>query len=150
MPPKTSRYSEALKNWAKKSSFHGIPQICISGNYVVKFVWLCCILVSGFACGKTVVTNLIDYFSYSVDTVLELGRESQQPVFPTVTICRLHVCGLDGQKYSQLLDDFLQNQNKSGNFSPSDTDISALFQTFKVKKNLSTVFWGHTKNLATI
>jgi hypothetical protein len=122
-------YMEKFVHWAEKSSFHAVPQMVISKNYLVKLLWLCCLILSTYACGKTVVTNLIDYFSYSVDTVLELDRDGQA-TFPTVTICRLQICGLDSQEYSKFLDGFLQQQEQHLNYT--EPDVSEMLDLFRV------------------
>ena len=83
---KASIYIEKLKDWAAKSSVHAIPQLVISKNYLVKLLWLSCLVLSGFFCGKTVINNLVDFFSYSVDTVGQIDRDSNVN-FPTVSIC---------------------------------------------------------------
>lgn len=125
-------YSEKIRRWAEKSSFHAIPQMVSSKNYLVKLVWVCCLLGSTFLGGKTVITNLIDYFSYSVNTVIRLDRDAQVS-FPTVTICRLHVCGIDSNEYTEFLNEFIQNKNRSHDSGYSEPDISHILNLFKVK-----------------
>lgn len=128
----TSIYKEKLKEWAEKSSVHAIPQLVISKNYLVKLLWLGCLLLSGFFCGKTVVNNLIDYFSYSVDTVVQIDRDSNVN-FPTVTICRLQICGLDGKKYAAFVEEFFKNQNDKQNLNLSQPNVIQMLKLFRVK-----------------
>lgn len=127
-------YKEKIIGWAEKSSFHGIPQITGSKNYLVKLVWLGCLVASSYLCGKTVVTNLIDYFSYSVDTVVQLDRDSNVN-FPAVTICRLQICGLDGNEYSRFVDEFLARENAKKNLSTSEANVTQLLDAFRVNFN---------------
>lgn len=129
----TTSYKEKIIGWAEKSSFHGISQITGSNNYLVKLVWLGCLVASSYLCGKTVVTNLIDYFSYSVDTVVQLDRDSNVN-FPAVTICRLQICGLDGNEYSRFVDEFLAKENAKRNLSTSEANVTQLLDAFRVIK----------------
>lgn len=135
----TSIYKEKLKEWAEKSSVHAVPQLVISKNYLVKLLWLGCLLLSGFFCGKTVINNLIDYFSYSVDTVVQIDRDSNVN-FPTVTICRLQHCGLDGAKYNTFVEEFFKNQSAKQNLNSSQPNVTHMLNLFRVRNIFLLIF----------
>lgn len=129
MAPNSCR--EKLKHWAERTTFHGIAQIATSKNNLVKVVWMVCFVVSTYACGKTVVTNLVDYYQYDVDTVVEMTRVDSSD-FPTVTICQLHFCGIEAQEYTN----FLQSDNLPDffdytNYQQTGDDVQLIFDNFR-------------------
>ena len=125
-----SNIREKLYNWGEKSTFHAIPNITVNDRYLVKAIWLICLLASTGVCFNNIILNLIAFSKYEVDTVYEILQDSDVE-FPTVSFCNMQICGLnyDNKKY---VDMYMQEKyNNTGNLS-SDA-YAELIQGFDLK-----------------
>ena len=81
-----TRIKLVIKETAENSTSHGIPNIARSNSYILKFLWLICLLVSTVGCGYLVYNSLKSYFNYEV--VTKITKHSQTPSpFPVISIC---------------------------------------------------------------
>ncbi|CAF1028750.1 unnamed protein product [Brachionus calyciflorus] len=68
------------------STSHGFPNIVRSESFILKLMWILCLLLSSGYCAYCLTKSFQDYFSYETDTLLRFKRVSQIE-FPTITIC---------------------------------------------------------------
>ena len=70
------------------SSAHGIPSISRKNNIIIKILWLLCIFSSWSYLLYLIILNLNQYFSYKVQSGVEILQESPI-IFPVIDICNL-------------------------------------------------------------
>ena len=78
-------FTEKLKNWAERSTFHAIPNFTQTDRISVKILWAVCLIASSAYCAKVLIVNTIDFTRNQVETVIKIDRESDAS-FPTVTV----------------------------------------------------------------
>lgn len=104
-----SELKNRLNSLAVTSSFHSINSIVTTDRKFLKVLWVLCFLVSFTFCLMILTTNLIDYFSFKVKTVVKLHYNNNAD-FPTVTICELQVCGLTEYDYETYINYYLNSK----------------------------------------
>lgn len=77
---------EQTKQWASRSSFHGIPNISHNSSKIIRFVWVIFLLASGSYCFYGIIKSFQDYFRFEVNTLIRNERVNSLQ-FPTVTFC---------------------------------------------------------------
>lgn len=99
---------EKLREFGERSTFHGIPSLVSTERVFIRIIWMMCIVASGIYCVYTIAGNTRDFFSYQVETVIEVKHEANAD-FPTVTFCSNLICDLPEYSYSDLLDTYYRS-----------------------------------------
>lgn len=80
-----NRLKKDLNNLGSISQFHGLNRI-LTRNTLFRSIWLTFFLASLGLCIYTVVTNIQQYLSYGVNTLVQVVPENTV-TFPTVSVC---------------------------------------------------------------
>lgn len=106
-----STLKNRLNLLANISSIHSIKNIVTTDRKFMKIIWVISYIVSFTFCLIILSTNLLDYFSFKVETVVKLHYNNNAD-FPTVTICELQICGLTDYDYETYINHYLDSEYK--------------------------------------
>jgi hypothetical protein len=123
---------DKVMNWGEKTTIHALPIVFESRHIVVKLIAFVLFVVSFCLCAQNMISNLITFLSYPVDTVLVVTRETNT-IFPAVSFCIVQVCDLKNYSYVPFFN-MTWFQTESAN--AFDFSISTFADT--VKKNFLT------------
>lgn len=73
-----------------------------------------CLIASSGYCGYQLVTNLVEFLKFDVETVVEILRDSDAD-FPTISFCNMQLCNFAGHDFKKYVDIYIQEEyNKTG------------------------------------
>lgn len=84
----TRKLKENAKEVIVNTTAHGIKPI-VTKRWFFKIIWALCLLTSLSLCFYTVVSCFQQYFSYGVNTLVEVVPKAEI-IFPVVSICNLN------------------------------------------------------------
>lgn len=74
-----------LINFGMTTNMHGIKRI-LTRHIILKFIWLAFFLASMGLCFYTIITNIQQYLSYEVNTLIKVVPQNSVPL-PTISVC---------------------------------------------------------------
>ena len=100
---------EIFGEFCETSTSHGIPSIYRSQGTFLKLFWTFFTLLSSAICFYLIVTSFIDFFSYPVQTTVDIISETPTE-FPTISICNLNPYKTDNENVSLTLKQILASK----------------------------------------
>lgn len=100
---------EIFEEFCLNSSTHGISSIYRTKT-TLKLLWIFSTLASGSLCFYMIATSLLEYFSFPVNTNIEIINETPA-LFPTVSVCNLNSFKTDDSFVNSYLWDILNKTN---------------------------------------
>lgn len=94
--------------WASNSTFHGLPNIARSKNYVITIIWTLCLIISSCYCLYEIISVIKIYLNYPVIVDVQLVHESPT-YFPAITICNLNQ--FNNKRSKNFIDQIINSYN---------------------------------------
>lgn len=76
---------EELKEIGVKTTAHAIPRI-LTRQWFLKIIWLFFMLSCIGLCAYTVINNIQEYLTYSVNTLVQVVPKAEI-IYPTISVC---------------------------------------------------------------
>jgi hypothetical protein len=95
-----------LKAWAETSTFHALPNISRSEKVLLKLIWIAFFVIAFAYFSYGAVKIFIDYFSYNVNTEINVYRETKME-FPTISFCNRNMFKINQHNFP--LSKYLRN-----------------------------------------
>ena len=107
-PNKNVEIVQVIRQNLIDSSIHAIPNIFSINHWIIKIMWIVCLLGSGSLCSYFIIASIQDYLRYDVVTSIKIKNEN--PIrFPAVTICNLNIFSSSSSKY--IMSVLMENNN---------------------------------------
>jgi len=87
------------------------PPFKSNSSKISKTLWILFIIVSAVCCSYFSASQVLDYFAYKTDTVIQLDKENEMD-FPTITICNIQVCGFTGYNFDLYLNKYKEKEKE--------------------------------------
>lgn len=124
---KNDELYEHLREWAAKTTGHGLPQLVSSKRLYQKIIWLVFILISFSLCSFMITKSIVRYLEHDVTTRIRVEHQ-ENIVFPAISFCNLNPF-LSYSAYRYLRDYYETKYNYSFEFY---TDLSYRIQSGQV------------------